>query len=279
MTHFEAVLYGLVQGVTEYLPISSSAHLILLPKFLKTEDPGLVFDVFLHLGTLFATLIYFWRDWWALLDVRAFRSSVTGDFSAKKGMSIPMLVIATIPAVIVGYVLHDAIDSVFRGEGVIVTTLVVGGILLYGADQWALRSSTAGGRAGRTLSETTWKDALIVGLFQCLALVPGMSRSGSTMSGARLLGLTRDSAARFSFLMSAPITAGAILYELKKNGGELFSGPIPMSVLFVAFVSTFVFGMLSIGVLLRLLKRVGFLGFAIYRVLLAVTVYFMFCRH
>jgi undecaprenyl-diphosphatase len=267
MTHFEAVLYGLVQGVTEYLPISSSAHLILLPKFLGTEDPGLVFDVFLHLGTLFATLIYFWKDWWAMLD------------PAKKGMSIPMLVIATIPAVIVGYVLHDAIDSVFRGEGVIVTTLVVGGILLYGADEWAHRGTTAGGRVGRTLSETTWKDALIVGLFQCLALVPGMSRSGSTMSGARLLGMTRDSAARYSFLMSAPITAGAILYELKKNGGELFSGPIPMSVLFVAFVSTFVFGILSIGVLLRLLKRVGFLSFAIYRVFLAVTVYFLFCRN
>jgi undecaprenyl-diphosphatase len=276
MSLFEATLYGLVQGVTEYLPISSSAHLILLPKFLGKEDPGLVFDVFLHLGTLFATLIYFWRDWVALLDHRTLVRSVSQPLGAQRGVTIPTLVIATGPAVLAGLVLHDAIDTVFRGEGVIVVTLVVGGLMLVLSDRFAAKGKTLVGDGDRQLKESTWKDALAIGFFQCLALVPGMSRSGSTMSGARMLGFDREASARFSFLMSAPITAGAILYEFKKNGAALLHGLVEPLPLLVAFVSTFVFGMISIGFLLRMLKRVGFLGFAVYRVMLAVAVYLVF---
>lgn len=264
MNHFEAVLYGIVQGITEYLPVSSSAHLILLPKFLGIQDPGLAFDVFLHLGTLFATLIYFWRDWWAILQPSQFRASLT----RKVGVGVPHLVIATIPAVIAGVLLHDWVDSVFRGEGVIVVTLVIGAVLLLAADRFF--------PVKRDVSQTTWKDALIVGLMQCLALVPGMSRSGTTITGARFVGLDRASAARFSFLMSAPITFGAIVYELKKNGSALFEGQLPLSVLIVAFISTFVAGMLSIGFLLRLVRNVGFLGFAVYRIVLSLVVYLIF---
>lgn len=265
MNGFEAALYGLVQGVTEYLPVSSSAHLILLPRFLGTEDPGLAFDVFLHLGTLFATLIYFWRDWYALVRPDRWRENLVKT----AGVSIPNLVVATIPAVLAGIALQHWADTVFRGEGVIVCTLTVGAILLYLSDRLA--------KANKPLGAASAKDAVLVGLFQCLALVPGMSRSGSTMSGARLIGFDRESAARLSFLMSAPITAGAILFELKKHGAELFlGGAIPMGSFVIAFLSTFVFGMLSIGFLLKLLKRVGFLNFALYRIALSLVVYFVF---
>jgi undecaprenyl-diphosphatase len=265
MNGFEAALYGLIQGVSEYLPISSSAHLILLPKFLGQPDPGLAFDVFLHLGTLFSTLIYFWKDWFGLVRPDRIRENLT-RFS---GISIPTLVAATLPAVIAGLLIQKWADTVFRGEGVIVVTLTLGAILMVVADRYA--------RASRPIENATIRDAILCGLFQCLALVPGMSRSGSTMSGARLIGFNRESAARFSFMMSAPITAGALLFELKKQGGELFlGGSIPMSSFLIAFLSTFFFGMLSIGFLLKFLKRVGFLGFGLYRIALSFLVYLVF---
>jgi len=265
MNGFEAVLYGFIQGTTEYLPVSSSAHLILLPKFLGNEDPGLAFDVFLHLGTLFATLIYFWKDWVALLRPDHWRRNL----AKRDGISIATLVVATIPAVLAGLLLQHWADTIFRGEGVVVVTLTIGALLLYFSDRFA--------KSTRSLEGARFRDALLVGLFQCLALVPGMSRSGSTMAGARLAGFSRASAAHFSFLMSAPITAGAILFEMKKAGAELFTaGTIPMSSFVIAFFSTFIFGMLSIGFLLRFLKKVGFLSFAIYRVALSLLVYFVF---
>ncbi len=260
----DAVLYGLVQGVTEYLPVSSSAHLILLPKFLGHEDPGITFDVFLHLGTLCATLLYFWRDWWELLHP----AKVKENLAKRNGVSLFLLVIATVPAVLAGILIHKQAETIFRGEGVIVVTLILGGIMLYAADRFTKRK--------RHIDALTWKDALGIGLFQCLSLVPGISRSGSTMTGGRLFGLERGASARFSFLMSAPITAGAILFELKKNGSVLFSGDIEASILLVAFFSTFFFGVVSIGFLMKLLKRFGFLSFAIYRVALSVLVYFIF---
>ena len=265
MNGFEAALYGLVQGITEYLPVSSSAHLVLLPRFLRHEDPGLVFDVFLHLGTLFATLIFFWRDWFGLLRPDHLRRNLT----QKKGVSLLLLIAGTIPAAVSGFLLQHWADSAFRGEGVIVVTQVVGGILLYASDRFV--------KSSRPLGELGLGGAIVIGLFQCLALVPGMSRSGSTMTGARLLGFDRASAARFSFLLSAPITGGAILYELLKHGHELFAGTtMPLSSLMIAFVATFVSGMLAIGFLLKVLRKVGFLSFAVYRVALSLAVYLIF---
>ncbi|MBS1962159.1 MAG: undecaprenyl-diphosphatase UppP [Bdellovibrionales bacterium] len=265
MNGFEAALYGLVQGITEYLPVSSSAHLVLLPRFLGHEDPGLVFDVFLHLGTLFATLIFFWRDWFELLNPQHLRKNVT----SASGVTWVTLVVGTIPGAVSGFLLQHWADDAFRGVGVIVITQIVGGSMLYLADRFA--------RAERPVEAIGFGDAVVVGLFQCLALVPGMSRSGSTMTGARLFGFDRAAAARFSFLLSAPITAGAILYELLKHGHELFAGgTVPTTSLAIAFVTTFVSGMLAIGFLLRVLRKVGFLGFAVYRIALALTVYFVF---
>lgn len=265
MTHLEALLYGAVQGITEYLPISSSAHLILLPQFLGTEDPGLTFDVFLHLGTLFSTLIYFWKDWLAIFaSIR--RTLLRGPAPASAtevGVPWLYLVYATVPALIAGAAFHSVISTSLRGHQVTVFTLVIGGLALWLTDRLCAER--------RGLGAASAKDAWVIGLIQCLALVPGISRSGSTMTAGRLLQFDRASAARFSFLISAPITAAAIVFELR-HWQQLLHGPVGLGPLLVAGVSSFVFGMLAIGGLLRVVKRFGYFSFALYRCALAVAI-------
>lgn len=258
MNTLEALLYGAVQGVSEYLPISSSAHLILLPKFLQVQDPGLAFDVFLHLGTVLATIVYFWSDW---------KKIIFGFFRPSQDDSVvnwKLLVIATIPAVIVGILVRDLASTVFRDQRILVWTLSFGGLALFLADHFFKKD--------RLLREIGWKDALIVGIAQCFALVPGVSRSGATITGGRLIGLDRGAAARFSFLMSGPITAGAVVFEMR-HWDELVSGPVGLEALLIAGGSSFLFGLLAIGGLLRMLRRFGYLSFAIYRVGLAIVVW------
>jgi undecaprenyl-diphosphatase len=250
MSFLEAVLYGAVQGIAEYLPISSSAHLALLPRFLGTHDPGLTFDVLLHIGTLLSTLLYFRKDW---LDLLRGRSSVR----------ISWILLATLPALALGGLFHHAIETVLRGNYVIAASLALGGIALFVVDRLApVRTS---------LEQLGPKRALGVGLAQCLSLIPGFSRSGSTLIGGRLLGLDRREAARFSFLLSAPVTAAAILYECR-NWRELTESTVGLPQLLAALVSSFVFGWIAIGGLLKLLQKQGFGIFAIYRVLLAITI-------
>jgi len=261
MNYLDAFLYGAIQGITEYLPISSSAHLILLPRFFNLKDPGLTFDVLLHFGTMMATIIYFWRDW---MDVAY---SVPGLNKYRKGntagVSWKLITVATIPALIVGAGLNDWVETVFRSNGVVATTLVMGGVLLFLADYFAVRN--------KNLKVATVVDALWVGIAQCFALVPGVSRSGATMIGGRLLGFTRQDAARFSFLISAPVTAAAVVYEMR-NWDKLFTTEWEIGPLLFAGFSAFLFGCLAIGGLLRLLRRFGYLSFAVYRIILAVTI-------
>ncbi len=264
-TLFDGFLYGLIQGVTEYLPVSSSAHLLLLPRFLGKEDPGLAFDVFLHIGTLIATVGFFWRDWWNCLRPRAWAVAAK-DFRAH-GITIPNLVVGTIPAVICALLFEKAIKGALRGELVVAVTLTIGGVLLWASDRFA--------KANREANLLTMKDAFIIGCFQCLALVPGMSRSGSTMSGARLIGFSRAASARISFLLSAPITFGAILFEVR-HFSEFLDGSQDLVPVLLAGVSSLVFGVATIGFLLRMLKKISFSAFAVYRIALAVVVYFMF---
>lgn len=262
MSFLEAVLYGLIQGITEYLPVSSSAHLILLPKFLGyfgvgSPDPGLAFDVFLHMGTLLATLVFYRKDWVKICRDRNL---------------IMKMVAGTLPALGVGFVFHKQIETALRGHQVLAVTLALGGILLYGID----RRGETQGRAG-TLESITLKDALVVGLFQCLALIPGMSRSGSTIIGSRVIGLSRAESARFSFLLSAPITFCAIAYELTKWREFVdTSAGQSLGVFLAAVVSSGVFGWLAIGGLIAWIKGRGFGWFALYRVGLAITIVSLF---
>ncbi len=265
MTLWQAVLYGAVQGITEYLPISSSAHLILLPRFLGIQEPGIAFDVFLHLGTLFATLIYFRREWWALATTLPWVGPKLPPAPLDvETLSWRWVAIGTLPALMVGALGHRWIETVLRGNGVLVFTLAFGGILLWASDAFAKKE--------RPLPTIGLREALGVGLFQCLALVPGMSRSGSTILGGRLLGLSRGAAAKFSFLLSAPVTAAALLFKLK-DLRQLAEEQIGLLPLVVAGFASFAFGWLAISALLSLVRRFGFSGYAIYRVLLAIVIF------
>ncbi len=268
--YLHALIYGIVQGIAEYLPISSSAHLILLPRFLGTAEMGLTFDVFLHLGTLAATLSYFWREW---IQIGATLPAVGGWFARwapkpvgaapAQALSWKLIAVGTIPALIAGAALNDLAETVFRANAVLVCTLPLGGLFLYLADRFC--------PGKRPLEGARWSDALWVGVAQCVALIPGMSRSGSTMIGGRLVGFDRADAARFSFLLSAPITAAATVFEMR-HFDQLLGGPMPLGPLLVAGLSSFVFGYLAIGGLLKLLRRFGFLSFAIYRAALALVI-------
>jgi len=254
MSTFEALVYGMVQGLTDYLPISSSAHLILLPKFLGVEDPGLTFDVFLHFGTLFSTLIYFRKDWMSLLNFREDKEA--------RGLILKLL-LAMIPVMVVGLLFRDFIKTNLRGPEVLVYSLAIGGVLLWAVDHFFEQRTDVEG--------LTFKGAFLIGVAQIFALIPGVSRSGSTITGGRALGLDRTAAARFSFLLSAPVTGAAVVFEMR-HLDELLTSQLTLWTLFVAGFSSFLFGWLAISGLLRLVRSRGYLSFGIYRILLAVVV-------
>ena len=186
----QPVVLGIIQGLTEFLPISSSAHLILLPRFLGWTDPGLAFDVALHLGTLAGVLAYFWQDLW--------------DIPRK---TVGFLIVATVPGAVAGLLLEHKAETVFRSPA-----LIAGALILMGA---ALAVADWRGNGDKKISDLTLKKAILIGLAQGLALIPGVSRSGVTITTALAIGLERREAARFSFLLSIPIIAGAGMLKFK----------------------------------------------------------------
>lgn len=260
MTIFQAIVLGLVQGLTELLPVSSSAHLALTPYFLGWKDPGLSFDVALHFGTLLA-LVWYFRAEWIEMTASAWRVARTRRIETVHDRRLVYLIVATIPAGVGGLLLNDLAKSTFRSPYIIGTTLLVLGVLLWAVDKWSARA--------RMIEEITLRDAIIVGCAQVLALVPGVSRSGSTITAGRLLHLDRPSAARFSFLMSMPITVAAVIFEAPEAiRTEGFSTPLIAGVA-AAAVSSW----LAITVLLRYVSKHSFGIFALYRVLLAAVVF------
>ncbi len=259
MTVFQAIVLGIVQGLAEFLPVSSSAHLALTPFFLGWEDPGLAFDVSLHFGTLVA-LVWYFRAEWIELTASAFRIARTRRIESMHDKRLVFLVVATIPGGIAGKLLNDYAESAFRSPLLIACSLSVMGVLLWSVDRYAARV--------RSIEELTMRDAVLIGLAQVAALIPGVSRSGSTITAGRALNLDRPSAARFSFLMSMPITTAAVavkMPEVIREGG--FSAPLVCGVL-AAFVSSW----LAITVLLRYISKHSFGVFAIYRLGLAAVI-------
>ena len=257
VTLFEAILLGIVQGLAEFLPISSSGHLILTPWLLGWQEHGLTFDLALHLGTSAALLGYFWRDWLKLVKV-----VLTGLFF-KPARLLPewklawYIVLGCLPAGIIGVLFEDVIETAFRQPVMIAILLIVFGLVMLAADRL--------GSQRRGLSQITMLDAVAVGCAQVLALMPGVSRSGITLTAGLFRGLDRPSAARFSFLLSAPITIAAALYKLR----GLFRAPPagPELLVFAAGVVTAgVVGALAIGFLLRYLQRQPVDLFVWYRV-------------
>ncbi len=259
MTLTQAVVLGLVQGLTELLPVSSSAHLALAPYLLGWSDPGLAVDVALHLGTLLALLWYFRREW-AEMARSALRIARTRDWSGVHERRLLYLAVATVPAGVGGLLLQDLAETVFRSPRVIAVALAVMGVVLWGVDRWSVRA--------RALEDVTLRDAFLVGCAQVLALIPGVSRSGSTITAGRLLRLDRPSAARFSFLMSMPITLAAVVLKVPEALREHGLSAALLAGVAAAAVSSWV----AIEVLLRYVSKHSFGVFAVYRLLLALVV-------
>lgn len=262
----QPVALGIVQGLGEFLPISSSAHLILTPWLFGWEDHGLTFDIALHLGTLIAVMGYFWRDLLGLLLAApgAARWTLGGRERppAPQEQLLIGIVIGTLPAVVVGALLESTVETVFRTQYLLIAgTLTVMGALLYLADTHSPQE--------KRLEDVTWRDALLIGVAQACALIPGVSRSGGTMTMGRFLALDRAAAARFSFLLSTPITAAAFLIKLDDL---LQIRPDQLPEFAVGTVVSAAVGALSIHVLLGYIRRVGFGVFAIYRFLLALVI-------
>lgn len=255
MSTLEAVVLGLVQGLGEFLPISSSAHLILVPWLFRWPDPGLAFDVALHLGTLVAVLLFFWRDW-----VRLLAGALKGRKN-RDGQLFWYLVIATIPGAVFGYLFENKAETVFRTPLLIAIMLIVMGIILYYADRKGAKEIELGG--------IDFVTSFVIGLSQALAIIPGVSRSGVTMSAALLLGLKREDAARFSFLLSTPIILGAGLAKLP----DIIAHPSLMGSSFmIGMLVSAVAGLVSIGFLLRFVQYKDYKPFAWYRFALGVLV-------
>jgi undecaprenyl-diphosphatase len=269
---FEAIIVGVIQGLTEFIPVSSSAHLTLSPwlfGFGESRVIGtLAFDVFLHLGTMVALLIYFARDWIRL--IRAWFASVRerriGDDPDRR--LIWLLVAATIPAGLIGLTFEEVIEETFHGDSTearlaIAGALVVGGIALWLADRY--------GRRHRSLEGVTLPVALTIGFSQALALMPGISRSGATITAGLALGLTRETAARFSFLLATPITLGAGLYGSRRLFEETLTSSEWMAI-GVGFVAPMLAGLAAIGFLLAWLRRRSVTVFTLYRLAFAATI-------
>ena len=268
----EAIVVGVVQGLTEFIPISSSAHLELAPWLFGFGESRLVgtlaFDVFLHLGTLVALLGYFARDWVRL--ARAWLASVgerrIGDDPDRR--LAWLLVAATIPAAIIGLTLEDVIEAVFHGDSdavrlAIAAALVAGALALWLADRL--------GRRDRGLEGVTLPTALVIGFSQALALMPGISRSGATITAGLAMGLTRETAARFSFLLATPITLGAGLYGSRHLFAESLT-TTEWAAMAAGFLASMLAGVLAIGFLLAWLRSRSVLVFSLYRLAFAAVV-------
>lgn len=259
MSIFKAIILGIIQGVAEFLPISSSAHLIIFPYLFGWKESSLAFDIALHFGTMLAVLAIFFKDWWDL-----FIGAIKDIKSKKKSNSGKMfwyLIVATIPAALVGLLLDDIVENVIRNKiWLIALALAIMGLLIYLGDKWA---------SGHYKKETnfeniTLKQALIIGISQAFAVIPGFSRSGTTILAGRLQGISKEAITKFTFLLSVPVICGATI--LKVGDLELTKEVI------IGILSSFAMGIISIKFLLSYIKKHNFSVFAFYRVILAIIV-------
>jgi len=244
VTTLEALILGIIQGIAEFLPISSSGHLVVLQRVFGIEEPALTFDIIVHVGSLFAIVLVFWRDIWALIK-KPFQK-MTG-----------LLIVGTIPVVVLGFFLRNAIENYFRTGLWLATAFAVTGCILLLADKFT--------KLPKEEKDITYLDALIVGCFQALALPPGISRSGTTIMGALSRGINREAAAKLSFMLAIIAIAGAGTLELiQVLRGEVPPANIGFSQMAVGFIASFVVGVFAIKLLLRLIKACKLKYFSYY---------------
>jgi len=254
MDILQAILLGLLQGITEFIPVSSSGHLVLVPWLLGWPEPELVFDTVVHWGTLLAVLAFFWRDWVDLITAWL-RGLLRWDWSDPAARLMWLLIVGTIPAAVLGFLLEDFFESLFGEPAWVSVFLLVTAGLLALSERFGSRS--------REIGDLGWFDSLMIGLGQAAAIAPGISRSGATIATGLFRGLERPTAARFSFLLSTPIILGAGLFQLL----DLASAPDRLAqvpALVAGFLAAAISGYVCIAALLRYLQRGRLYPFAIY---------------
>ncbi len=270
----EVIVLAIVQGLTEFIPISSTAHLRIVPALFGWQDPGAAFSAVLQIGTLVAVLWYFWRDIVRILaaicaDLVRGKLSTTQD--ARLGW---MIVVGTLPIVVGGILFQEHIETTLRSLYVMSAALAGVAVLLAIAE-WVMARRQEAGMTGREINQIGWRDAIVVGIAQAAALVPGTSRSGATILGGLCSGLTREAAARFSFLLSIPAILAAGVFQLIDARGQLLASGDNAMKLSVALVVTAIVGYATIPWLLGFLRKRTTLVFIVYRLLLAGLLLFL----
>lgn len=261
---FIAFILGVVEGLTEFLPVSSTGHMIIVGYLLGFEgEKAATFEVIIQLGSILAVVVVFWRKMLGLIGI---------ELGEKRGENQPHLslihiILGMIPASILGLLFHSQIKSLFSPE-MVMYALVAGGILLLLAEKFRPQVKA------HTLDQISYKQAFAIGAFQCLALWPGFSRSGATISGGLFMGVGRQAAAEYSFILAVPMMMGATVLDLYKSLNFLSRDDLPLFA--VGFVTAFVVALLAIKLFLNLIQKISFVPFAIYRFVVAIAVYFVF---
>jgi undecaprenyl-diphosphatase len=272
MSILEAIVLGIVQGLTEFLPISSTAHLRIVPALFGWSDPGAAFTAVIQIGTLVAVLYYFYGDILRIATAtvqNTLRGTPFESFDSRMGY---MMILGTIPIVVLGLLLKTYIETTFRSLYVIAATLIALALVLMFAE-FLVKARIEKGEKQKELTDLSWFEAMVVGLAQCVALIPGASRAGVTITGGLFLGMTRETAARFSFLLSLPSIFAAGIYQLVKARQALFATTDSVLNLFIATVVSGVVGYYSIAFLLNYLKKNSTYLFIIYRIVLGVILF------
>ncbi len=269
MSVFQAVILGIIQGITEFLPVSSSGHLILVPRILGWADQGLAFDAIVHLGTLAAVLLFFRKKLWTI-SMSFFSRDVTQKSDRRLGI---LLILSIIPAGLVGFFFGDVVETALRLPVVVAISLIFWGVALIVADLFNEKRKKQG-VVVTELGTISGQQAIAISLAQAIALVPGTSRSGVTMTTGLFAGLSKQAAAEFSFLMSVPIIALAGLFKIK----ELFSSGVAIesAPLIAGFFAAALSGFFAIWLLLGIIKRWSFVPFGVYRIVIGILVLVLF---
>ncbi|MGD8150334.1 undecaprenyl-diphosphate phosphatase [Ornithinimicrobium sp. Y1694] len=265
MDYFTAIILGLVQGLTEFLPVSSSAHLSIVGRLIGQEDPGAAFTAITQLGTEAAVLVYFWKDIWRIIkhwSLALVGKMPRNDPDARLGW---LVIVGSIPIGVLGLLFQDDIETGLRSLWITATMLLVFSFVILAAEKV--------GRQTKVMRELTWRDGIIYGLFQALALVPGVSRSGGTIAGGMFMGYTRAAAARYSFLLAIPAVLASGGLQLWKSMNETTAIPVAWGPLWVATILSFFVALAVIAWFMRFISRNSFTPFVIYRIILALVLF------